>query len=463
MSSRSSGGRGHRRPEAAGVLSRLKRIIEKHNLLVDSAQCLMSLGSFFLPLGGANSEIVFEGVAALTNMIGLTSDFTRRHDVDELDNPSTLLHYFMLLLVQTEVLLEKLASRCDMHNDASIKYMTIMYLELVKSGYRLFLLFFREKKASMLIQWGRGSSSSPKFIYSLESYRVYLDKLSTRSSPPLADFFSSWDLDVEAVHRSQSRRNQTRRFCSKGTNIGVTNPGAFECRDKFDSNYFEHRSDKKNSNKNYNDDVDNYETNNDDKDIKCLPWYQELRYRSWDWYRHFSPYEKVPCGTQILKQSQRLFDIGLDCEQLLLLGETLYVLRPAVYSTLLYGSCKVRRSKRKARAAMALAVSMVMEVLSLICTSKALEITEQDYPASGHGNEGFATEMHPVQEELRRRKTAFLFNILRSPVMNRATLPILSKVAKLLRHLPLIGSLPPKILDLLQYFSGTYFYTSNSS
>lgn len=177
-------------------------------------------------------------------------------------------------------------------------------------------------------------------------------------------------------------------------------------------------------------------------------------------------------------------------------------------------------------------------MLSILCTAKALELTEQDSPAHNHSSPlstsppGSSSSLppaqrstppvvtvHPMVEELGRRKAAFFLNLLRSPIMNRlvcaaydvsrfvlfsyfkydttaptlvivinivigcllllsattvccslpllpsarVTLPLLTSVVGFLKHLPLIGSLPPKLLDILDYFSSTYFYTSNSS
>lgn len=85
-----------------------------------------------------------------------------------------------------------------------------------------------------------------------------------------------------------------------------------------------------------------------------------------------------------------------------------------------------------------------MEVLSILCTAKALEMTEQDSaPSDFSSTQGMelgdvptqfdilrknkATKntkqtvaAHPMVEELGRRKAAFFLNLLRSPIMDRS-------------------------------------------
>jgi len=222
--------------------------------------------------------------------------------------------------------------------------------------------------------------------------------------------------------------------------------------------------------------------------------YIDPRFRSWHWYHHLSINEKIPGGTKLLRRCQKVIDVGFNAEQFLLLGETLYVIRPVVYSLFLYQcnkkaaerSAKLgfdrhrQHSQRKGNVLLALAVSMVLEVLSILCTAKALEMTENDCRGIGspvsqgpttqtkqatppRAAEPTAGTHHPMIEELGRRKAAFFLNLLRSPIMDRATLPMLKKVVNMLKYLPLVGSLPPRLLDILDYFSSTYFYTSNSS
>ena len=125
-----------------------------------------------------------------------------------------------------------------------------------------------------------------------------------------------------------------------------------------------------------------------------------------------------------------------------------------------------------------------MEVLSILCSSKALAMVERDCPPARSYNERSVNQQqHPMMTELKRRKTALLLNLLRSPLLDRlsccflsllmlsltrpscdyrATLPLLRKVTDILRFLPIIGALPPRILNALEYLSSIYFYTSNS-
>jgi hypothetical protein len=49
--------------------------------------------------------------------------------------------------------------------------------------------------------------------------------------------------------------------------------------------------------------------------------YVDPRYRSWHWYSHFSPHEKIPGGTALLRRTQKIIDVGFSSQQFLLLGE----------------------------------------------------------------------------------------------------------------------------------------------
>eukprot|EP00602_Paraphysomonas_sp_CaronLab_P007846 CAMPEP_0185032554 /NCGR_PEP_ID=MMETSP1103-20130426/20725_1 /TAXON_ID=36769 /ORGANISM="Paraphysomonas bandaiensis, Strain Caron Lab Isolate" /LENGTH=588 /DNA_ID=CAMNT_0027568501 /DNA_START=77 /DNA_END=1843 /DNA_ORIENTATION=+ len=176
-------------------------------------------------------------------------------------------------------------------------------------------------------------------------------------------------------------------------------------------------------------------------------------------------------------------ELDIDAGQLLMLGEALYVLRPAVYSLLLMRSSRLYVSKkvtdlglpvhrRKGHQLIALAVALMMDLLSLICTSQALEVVRQDAVTSTSIRSNDEGEVdvdapcippHSMEEELRRRKLMLLMYMLRSPLFDRTTLPALTVACRMLGSLPLVGSLPSSMLTMLRYLNSTYFYTADSS
>lgn len=158
-----------------------------------------------------------------------------------------------------------------------------------------------------------------------------------------------------------------------------------------------------------------------------------------------------------------------------------------------------------------------MELLSLKMSMTALEQVRMCYSAStvpdreddqdGHkpslDNQDFtADQEHELDAEVKRRKMALFFNLLRSPLLDRyalryvyaytslycvlllrmccyvllvcycyanpcvlyyrATIPLLALAAKCVYYIPIVSQLPNHLVDVLKYMNRYHFYTSAS-
>jgi hypothetical protein len=57
---------------------------------------------------------------------------------------------------------------------------------------------------------------------------------------------------------------------------------------------------------------------------------------------------------------------------------------------------------------------------------------------------------------------ALFLYLLRSPLFDKATYPLLRTVSNGLSRVPLLGGVASSALDMLSYLSSTHFYNSNS-
>ena len=73
------------------------------------------------------------------------------------------------------------------------------------------------------------------------------------------------------------------------------------------------------------------------------------------------------------------------------------------------------------------------------------------------------TITHPFDKELKRRKLYLYFNLLRSPVFEHATLPMLRLLSIPLGYIPIINTLPGTIISALTYINNSHFRSSASS
>jgi hypothetical protein len=58
---------------------------------------------------------------------------------------------------------------------------------------------------------------------------------------------------------------------------------------------------------------------------------------------------------------------------------------------------------------------------------------------------------------------ALFYYLIRSPVFNRATLPMLQSAAHLLRYIPIINALPGHAISMLTYLHRSHFRSAASS
>ena len=70
---------------------------------------------------------------------------------------------------------------------------------------------------------------------------------------------------------------------------------------------------------------------------------------------------------------------------------------------------------------------------------------------------------HPFDKELKRRKLYLYFNLLRSPVFEHATIPMLRLLTIPLGYIPIINTLPRTIISALTYINNSHFRSSASS
>lgn len=228
---------------------------------------------------------------------------------------------------------------------------------------------------------------------------------------------------------------------------------------------------------------------------------------------------------------------SITSEKLLALGEILYIIRPVVYAwTLRY--IEMKRTVRGTTAAgrgniddpikanvnsnanvdndnkysfkkyldviqnldttclqvqkgIALAISLILEVISIKLSSMALQMERQNalkelsqnsnsiisVPTNKVLHDSIQVKLnyiakasfknssrsHVFDQELRRRKFALFIYFIRSPLFDRAARPSLEMAAKFLKYIPIISSLPDYALDILTYFNKSYFRTSSSS
>lgn len=224
-------------------------------------------------------------------------------------------------------------------------------------------------------------------------------------------------------------------------------------------------------------------------------------------------------AASVYQRSRQLHTIGWQAilasisatpEQCLLYGEVLYILRPAVYAWVKFGlrrkSNDVSSFGRDAEDdgdsdvtmrqflaslasiwnpaendddgsldLIALIVSLVIELLSIQLTSIGLELARAEARKQVQERDldmaflvedlppATTAQLHKFDTELRRRKTALFFYLVRSPVFNRTTQPFFRLLSQSVRSVPFVSTLPDSLLGALQYLNGSHFRSAASS
>lgn len=93
----------------------------------------------------------------------------------------------------------------------------------------------------------------------------------------------------------------------------------------------------------------------------------------------------------------------------------------------------------------------------------AAEATEAGNDAPSSRLRQLRVQQHAFDRELSRRRMALFYYLIRSPVFNRATLPLLQSAAHLLRYIPIINALPGHAISMLTYLHRSHFRSAASS
>jgi hypothetical protein len=395
-------------------------------------------------------EVFAEGCHSLSQLLPYVTHLiiSGSNEFDSLVG-MTKLEYFLRITTRVinciEVFVEKVAV-CFISQDKNMEIvrmdpnytMLIVLIEGLKALCRLLILHDR-KKATMLIHWGSGSVSSgdiKDLIHYREFYRVDLHTF--RANPSSKSSFMNEKVASKSTEETSSMDQEAKvyRGSRSGINIPLTNGQG----------------------------------------------------RSFTSQRNFTNTSQ----SDNERNNSITNNYPFSAEQLFALGEVLYVMRPAVYAWVLHYVAKKRNntpqrsenSEEKIGADntsssqeftinittiekfMALAISLSIELISLQLTARALQMCRDDASTATGSNSDTRNRgrknSHAFDQELTRRKSNLAYYLIKSPLFDKATLPILQQAANLLVHVPLINSLPKYAIDILQYYNRCHFYTSNS-
>tara|TARA_A100001015_G_C14993960_1_gene715315 strand:- start:116 stop:1405 length:1290 start_codon:yes stop_codon:yes gene_type:complete len=179
-------------------------------------------------------------------------------------------------------------------------------------------------------------------------------------------------------------------------------------------------------------------------------------------------------------------------EMLLIVGEVLYILRPAIYAAAMKyfdenmtgegvtdaqdedgvprdgesfagfsGISSIKDLYRKIRVYMAWLISLVIDLVSISLTNLALQIMKRRALEGLENHERM--HLHEFDKELSRRRTLLLLYLMRSPLFNRATLPAVKFATYYIRKIPIIGSFIDYGISATTYVNRTHFQASGSS
>lgn len=211
--------------------------------------------------------------------------------------------------------------------------------------------------------------------------------------------------------------------------------------------------------------------------------------------------QQAETQSRLLYQSVVNYKFPLSAGQCLQFGEVLYVLRPLIYAWMKHSMTSAAKNKNTTNneidnssncadgkycryvESVALAASLVIELLSIQLTSLGLELIRNEvYKASINTfSKQCSTDLdksmlqpvmsvpsnvnswHKFDEELRRRKFALSYYLIRSPLFDKATLPFMKILSRSLKYIPIINTLPESLLGALSYINKSHFRSSASS
>lgn len=198
-------------------------------------------------------------------------------------------------------------------------------------------------------------------------------------------------------------------------------------------------------------------------------------------------------------QQQRLREKQLQRSlQFMWIGEVLHILRPVVYAALKYamanrrhkpsaneGSPSSRNQPSTSHSTTPISeaiisrspsdwvpwvVSLLMELVALYFTAMAIFMA-QGAPNKAAGSSAQhrtgqapdATQAHPFERELQRRKWLLAWYLLRSPLFETGVRPVLQAMLYVFGKTPLLGGLFRYVTNLPEYLHRHHFYTAGSS
>mmetsp|Transcript_29559 Transcript_29559/g.42209 ORF Transcript_29559/g.42209 Transcript_29559/m.42209 type:complete len:448 (+) Transcript_29559:83-1426(+) len=441
------------------------------------SKLLISSGALLLPASLPYRDTVVEGLYSLSQLLSLLMDFQAVEISTRNAYILKISRFANLALSNTEIFLENLALT---FGDNSLRRKLILFLEASKATCRL-IQVLSWRQPMMIINWDKGqpfntARQTPVYDTYLQYYtqrRLPVQRLHPHTNTSQHSFTATHDiLSTIQLHQSKEEhfiRDNTDTYRGRRSGIQLRMQSVQE------------------------------------------PVIQQP----------YSPLLSTPeldissPTTETLLPPTKPTSTHLSHDQLLLLGEVLYILRPLIYSVLTLQCTgnesslpflssseeeedsqasilmKIRTWMNKLGSetlmqAVILLFCFIIELSSIQLTSEALRQKRQLAAATSSGvtiiDSMERTEDVPYCEErslrflsgsrtthafdieLRRRKMALYYYLLRSPLFDRATLPLLRVAVKKLQSVPVLGSLlmPEYVLSVLMYVNKFHFYNSNS-